>query len=67
MLRFKVSGMTCDHCRQTVEQSVRAVALTARVAADLGNGEVTLDGQADPVKVQNAIVDAGYDAVRLAA
>jgi copper chaperone len=67
MIRFSVSGMTCGHCVQAVERSVRAAAPGARVTADLSKGEVTVDGTADPAKVRAAIVDAGYEVASLAA
>ena len=67
MIRFSVSGMTCGHCVQAVERSVRAAAPGARVDVDLMTGVVTVDGKADPAAVQAAIVDAGYEASGLAA
>jgi copper chaperone len=67
VIQFKVSGMTCGHCVQAVEKSVRAVAPGARVNVDLSKGEVTIDGRADPLKVRDAIIDAGYEATSMAA
>ena len=67
MIQFKVTGMACGHCVQAVEKSVRAVAPEAHVKVDLSKGEVTVDGQADPVQVRDAIVDAGYKAANMAA
>ncbi len=62
MLTLKVSGMTCGHCVQAVEKAVRAAAPGARVDVDLMKGLVTVDGQADPLAVRNAIVEADYEA-----
>ncbi|OJW18626.1 MAG: hypothetical protein BGO51_25835 [Rhodospirillales bacterium 69-11] len=66
MLRLKVNGMTCDHCVRAVETAVGAAAPGARVQVDLSKGEVTVDGKADPRKVQDAIIDAGYEAAGMA-
>lgn len=67
MLRLKVDGMTCGHCVHAVETAVRAAAPGAQVQVDLSKGEVTVDGMADPRKVQDAITDAGYEAASIAA
>jgi copper chaperone len=67
MLRLKVNGMTCGHCVHAVETAVRAAAPGARVQVDLSKGEVTIDGNADPTKVEDAIIDAGYEAASMVA
>ena len=67
MLRLKVNGMTCGHCVHAVETAVRAAAPDAHVLVDLSKGEVTVDGKADPKRVQDAIIDAGYEAASMTA
>ena len=61
MLKFKVDGMTCGHCAQTVTETVEALPQVERVLVDLKTGEVTVQGNADEGAVRQAIEDAGYD------
>jgi copper chaperone len=61
MLKFKVEGMTCGHCAQTVTKAVEAVPAVERAVVDLKAGEVAVEGSADEGTVRQAIEDAGYD------
>lgn len=61
MLKFKVDGMTCGHCAQTVTKAVEALARVERAVVDLKAGEVTVQGDADEGVVRQAIEGAGYD------
>lgn len=61
MLKFKVDGMTCGHCAQTVTKAVEALPRVERAVVDLKAGEVTVQGDADEGAVRQAIEDAGYD------
>jgi copper chaperone len=67
MLRFNVSGMTCDHCAQTVSKAVRSVDPGAKVDVDLAAGEVAVQGIAEATKIAAAIEAAGYVARQKAA
>ena len=61
----KVNGMSCGHCKQSVEKAVGAVGATANV--DLANGNVVLqyDEQAITLDaIVQAIEEQGYDVVR---
>lgn len=55
-----VEGMTCDHCRRTVEKAVGSVPGADNISVDLSSGQVGFDG-ADPEPVKRAIRDAGFD------
>jgi copper chaperone len=61
MLKFKVEGMTCGHCAQTVTKAVEALPAVERAVVDLKAGEVAVEGNADEGAVRQAIADAGYD------
>lgn len=61
MLKFKVDGMTCGHCAQTVTKAVEALPRVERAVVDLKAGEVTVQGDADEGAVRQVIEDAGYD------
>ena len=60
-----VSGMTCGHCRQKVEDALTAVdgVWAASVDLDGGEAEVEFDEKyADPERLRMAVEDAGYPA-----
>ncbi|MBM3634850.1 MAG: hypothetical protein FJW99_06140 [Actinobacteria bacterium] len=57
---YKVTGMTCDHCRAAVEHHVEAVAGVTAVAVEVATGTVVVEGDADDRLVRDAIVEAGY-------
>ena len=55
-----VEGMMCHHCTAAVEKACKGVPGTAAAAADLEKKQVTVRGTADPAKLENAIIEAGY-------
>ncbi len=57
---YRVTGMSCDHCRKAVEDSVGAVPGVSAVAADPATGTVLVEGDPDDRLVRDAIVEAGY-------
>ena len=67
MLKLKVKGMTCGHCAQTVSRAVEALPAVRRAVVDLSAGEVAVEGNADENAVRQAIADAGYEVLGLAA
>jgi copper chaperone CopZ len=68
-LKATVNGMVCAFCAQGIEKSIARMDATKAVFVDLKNRVVlveakegkTLDGKA----ISAAIVDAGYDVVKL--
>jgi copper chaperone len=62
MFRFAVSGMSGDHCAQTISRAFREVDPTAKVEIDLAGGEVAVQSTSDPSRVARAIEPAGYAA-----
>ena len=64
-VRLVVRGMTCQHCRNTVEQALRGVGGVWGAAVDLEHGSAEV--ACDPTQVQaeqlvEVIREAGYDA-----
>jgi len=60
-LSFKVRGMSCRHCKMSVEKSVGALPGVKEAVADVAAGQVTVAGEAlDPVKILSAIEELGY-------
>jgi copper ion binding protein len=60
-----ISGMTCGHCRQKVEDALAAVdgVWSASVDLDSGEAEVDFDDKlADAESLRVAVEEAGYQA-----
>lgn len=60
-----VRGMSCNHCKMTVEKALNALDGVSKATVDLGKANVTVTY--DPKKVsiddmKKAIIDAGYEA-----
>ncbi|MGH9245035.1 MAG: heavy-metal-associated domain-containing protein [Acidimicrobiales bacterium] len=63
-LRFKVPGMTCDHCVHAVSSEIRKVAGVDDVDVDLDTKGVVVTGtDVDRTAVWEAVDEAGYEAV----
>ncbi|WP_217588689.1 copper chaperone CopZ [Lentibacillus saliphilus] len=62
---LKVEGMTCGHCKQAVEGTLKALNGVTDVKVDLASGEVTVkhDDSVSLKDMQSAIEDQGYDVV----
>jgi len=62
---IKVQGMTCDHCRRTVEKTVAGLAGVKQVQVDLAAGEARIRrevGRPTDEEIRQAIRKAGYEA-----
>jgi len=55
-----VSGMTCKHCKLTIENGLKEVSGVRRVSVDLDNGVVGIDGDVEIEEIKRAIRDMGY-------
>jgi copper chaperone len=58
-----ISGMTCEHCRQTVEKSLRSLSGVDKVKVSLEAGRVEVTYDPDRValsRIRAAVVEAGY-------
>ena len=60
MPSFKVEGMSCAHCVESVTKAVHEVAPGAEVRVDLASGAVEIGGEARREVLAKAIEDAGY-------
>jgi copper chaperone len=58
---YKVSGMTCDHCKRAVMSEVARVPGAESVDVDLASGRLTVVGHAVASDVALAVREAGYD------
>ena len=57
---IKVSDMTCDHCKMTIEKAVNEVLQVRNVTVDLDNHLVNIEGDMAVDQIVQAIKDAGY-------
>ena len=57
-----VTGMSCGHCEQTVEDALREVSGVTEASADNETDSVTVTGEADVDSLVAAVEDAGYEA-----
>ncbi|NPV27648.1 MAG: copper chaperone CopZ [Firmicutes bacterium] len=63
---LKVQGMTCGHCKMTVERALHNLSGVAKVDVDLAGKTVKVGFNPEKVAeadLKKAIADAGYDVV----
>ncbi len=60
--RFRVDGMDCAACAQTVQQSIAALSGVRRAAVSFGTAMLIVDGDAADAAIVSAVVRAGYRA-----
>ncbi|MFI5620285.1 heavy-metal-associated domain-containing protein [Streptomyces sp. NPDC051567] len=60
---YRVSGMTCGHCRTAITASVGALDGVVSVDVDIAGGLVTVTtaGEPDDTAITAAVDDAGYE------
>lgn len=61
MIKLKITGMMCQHCKAHVEQALRAVPGVTEVTVDLEGGSAAVAG-GEPEALIAAVKAAGYDA-----
>lgn len=59
---YQITGMNCPHCQAAVTKSIQGVKGVTGVVVDLKSGKATVDGDADPTVVVEAVRLAGFDA-----
>jgi len=58
---LKVGGMTCNHCKENVENSVKSAQGVEDVTVDLTTGRVNIKGDyIDIEKIKSGIISIGY-------
>ncbi len=60
--RYAIEGMTCEHCEQTVQRAVEALAGVTSARASTSTGSLTIDSESQPsyAAVRAAAEEAGY-------
>ena len=60
-----VEGMTCNHCKENVENAILSVKGVENVQVDLASGEVNIAGNSiDQKKVKNEVESVGYNILK---
>ena len=60
-LEFAVSGMTCDHCAETVARTLRQLPGVRKAEVNLKKGRAMVTGEGlDPERLTAAVNDLGY-------
>lgn len=63
-LVLKVNGMTCNHCKMTVEKALQALEGVSKAVAEPDKDKVTVSfdaGKINEEQIKNTIQEAGYE------
>lgn len=58
---YKIKGMNCPHCQNSVRQAIAAVEGVTSVSVDLQSGIATVEGQPHDSSIRAAVEAAGFD------
>jgi len=58
---YKVEGMTCQGCANSVTNAIKAVAPESEISVDLDAKQITVLGLNDDAMIAKAVDDAGFD------
>jgi copper chaperone CopZ len=60
---YAVSGMSCGHCKATLTKVIGELDGVSGVEVDLGSGQVTVTGAAEPDDgvIAEVVDEAGYE------
>lgn len=61
-LTLTVTGMSCEHCEQSVVEALKAVDGVENATADEEAARATVEGEADIDALIEAVESAGYEA-----
>ena len=62
---YKVSGMSCNHCKANVERAIRGVAGVEDVEVDLPSGTAVVRGKHEAEELIERVKSYGYEASRM--
>lgn len=61
-LTITVTGMSCEHCEQTVTEALEDLDDVTEASVDREAEQATIEGDAEPDTLVEAVEDAGYEA-----
>ncbi|HOG22868.1 MAG TPA: heavy metal-associated domain-containing protein, partial [Flexilinea sp.] len=62
-----IKGMSCEHCKATVEKALKSVDGVSQAVVDLkaGNAEITLSEPVSDEALKKVVRDAGYEPLEI--
>ncbi len=60
---LKIEGMTCMHCKMSVEKALKGVPGVTNAQVDLAKKQATVAGSADQTTMTKAVAEAGFKVV----
>lgn len=60
---LKIEGMSCGHCKMSVEKALQAIPGVVSASVDLGKKEALVTGTASRDVLVKAVEDVGFDVV----
>ncbi len=60
---LKIEGMSCGHCKMSVEKALQAIPGVMSASVDLGKKEALVTGTATRDALVKAVEDVGFDVV----
>ncbi|SDF05301.1 CopZ family metallochaperone [Sporomusa acidovorans] len=60
---LKIEGMSCGHCKMSVEKALQAVAGVVSASVDLDKKQAVVVGNAKREALAKAVEDVGFDVV----
>ena len=58
---YRVGGMSCNHCKASVEKNLALLPSVTAVEVDLTAGTVAVEGTADAAEIQKVIEELGFE------
>ncbi len=60
---LKIEGMTCMHCKMSVEKALKGIPGVTSARVDLAGKQATVAGSTDKAAMAKAVADAGFKVV----
>ena len=58
---YRVGGMSCNHCKASVEKNLAQLPSVTAVEVDLAAGTVSVEGTATDAEVQKVVEELGFE------
>ncbi|MDH5749451.1 MAG: heavy-metal-associated domain-containing protein [Rhodospirillales bacterium] len=58
---YRVLGMTCDGCANSVTKAIKALSPNAEIKVNLDEKEVSVEGTVDAAVIEEAVKNAGFE------
>ena len=62
---FQINDIHCEKCVEKIRQALENLAGLEEVHFDLDEKIVRIEGEADPIAIEQIIQDTGYEAIQL--